>query len=227
MKHTKIDINAVIIDYGMGNIFSIKHACRHVGITPIITNSKKDIENADIIILPGVGAFADAMNALSKLDLINPLIDLIDSDKILFGICLGMQLLMTESYEFGHHNGLGIIQGKVVKFFDQTNETQKELKVPHIGWNHIYYSINDCIYFKNIKDESYMYFVHSFYAIPKDVNVISSYSLYGNTSLCSSIKYKNIFACQFHPERSGSKGLEIYKTLASIIQTQKQENNNG
>ena len=126
-----------IIDFGLGNLFSVKQACEYAGLQAHITSARKDIQSADAVILPGVGAFGDAMATLRKLDLVELLRDMAASDTPLVGICLGVQLLMTESYEFGCHQGLGIISGPVVRF-DNPREDGKILKVPQVGWNRIY-----------------------------------------------------------------------------------------
>lgn len=131
------EVNITIVDYGMGNLFSVKRACEYFGARAIITNSKEDILSSDAVILPGVGAFGYAMEALRRLDLVAVLLDLADSSKSIIGICLGMQLLMSESSEFGNHDGLGIIKGVVRKFKNPTDTTGKRLKVPQIGWNQI------------------------------------------------------------------------------------------
>jgi glutamine amidotransferase len=212
-----------IVDYGMGNLFSVKRACEYFGMIAEITSSYDAIESADAVILPGVGAFGDAMAALHKLNLVDLLRDLATSDKPLLGICLGIQLLMSESFEFGHHNGLGIFEGSVVRL-DHPMEGSKELKVPQVGWNTInkYHKDDqqdpwaDTI-LGGIEDGAFMYFVHSFVVKPKDSNLILSTSKYGHLDFCSVLGKDNIFACQFHPERSGSEGLIIYRNLSSII----------
>ena len=201
-----------IIDYGMGNLFSVKLACEQVGLDSLITNNKAEILTADALILPGVGAFADAMNDLSKMDLVNTIKEFINSGKPFLGICLGMQLLMTESEEFGKHKGLDIIKGKVLKF-----DNKKE-KVPQVGWNKIIKNKDwENSLAENLSDGEYMYFVHSFYCQPEDEEIILSETDYAGETYCSSLKKDNIFACQFHPEKSGEKGLLIYKNLANLI----------
>lgn len=209
------------MDYGLGNLFSIKHACKRVGMQPIITSTREEILNADAVILPGVGAFGDAMSSLKKLDLIEPLEEVVASYKPLIGICLGMQLLLSQSYEFGIHEGLGFVDGSVFKI--ENHYKHNKLKVPHVGWNRIFRNNfhNDDLsnlLFKGINDGEFMYFVHSFYVIPKDLEIILTTSHYGDIEFCSSLRYRNIFAFQFHPERSGLAGLEIYKNLALITQ---------
>ena len=211
-----------ILDYGLGNLFSIEQACAFVGLNSIITNSKKDILDADAVILPGVGAYGDAMLTLHRLDLVNVLRDIVESQKPLVGICLGLQLLMTESYEFGHHKGLSIIEGPVVRF-DAPKEKECILKVPQIGWNRIFQPADGLRWhgtlLDRIDDGEYMYFVHSYTVQPQDSNVILSNSRYGHIEFCSSIQYHNVFACQFHPERSGPDGMKLYHNLAALLQT--------
>jgi len=220
MGETK-NISAAIIDYGLGNLFSIKQACKHVGINAVITSNKKEIIAADVIFLPGVGAFANAMNSLQRLNLDGLLYDLAMRGKPFIGICLGMQLLMSESEEFGRHQGLGIIDGTVVRF----NEPKSEkgiLKVPQVGWNKIFRFHSDEKTstdtwsespLTGIDDGEFMYFVHSYYVKPDNPSVITSISYYGDIMFCSSLRYHNIFASQFHPERSGLPGLHIYRNI--------------
>lgn len=203
-----------IIDYGMGNLFSVAHACKTVGLNAIITADKKQIMSADALIFPGMGAFGDAMDNLKQLDLIHPIKDFVQSGKPFMGLCLGMQLLLTESEEFGTHKGLDIIEGSVKRF--QT----KEEKVPQIGWNHIQQPITrswDETPFSSVKNNEFMYFVHSYYITPTDEHVVLSYTSYAGTLYCSSVLKNNIFATQFHPEKSASEGLKIYRDWAMLF----------
>lgn len=215
-----------IVDYGMGNLFSVRQACEHVQLDVTITSSRDEILKADAVILPGIGAFGDAMATLSRLDLVGVLKDVASSGKPLAGVCLGLQLLMTESLEFGLHKGLGIIEGQVVKF-DNPLEGERQLKVPQVGWNSVHRvgreGMNEAEAWKDsplagLADGEFMYFVHSYIVQPEDDNVTLSVSRYGQIEFCSSIQSQNIFACQFHPERSGSEGLKIYRNLASHIE---------
>lgn len=211
-----------IVDYGMGNLFSVKHACESCGMEARMTSCTQTILAADAVILPGVGAFGDAMETLAKLDLVNVLRDVAASGKPLVGICLGMQLLMSESHEFGRHRGLGIIEGEVTRLVESFDGGRK-LKVPHIGWNRIYAPArpsegghprwNDSL-LEGVPEGAYMYFVHSFYPQPVDARVILSTTRYGSTEFCSSFRRDHVFAFQFHPERSGLQGLQIYHRLA-------------
>jgi len=204
-----------IVDYALGNLYSIKHACERVGLESIITSSRDEILQADGVLLPGMGAYGEAMQTLHKLDLVTVLQDYAASGRPLIGICLGIQLLLTESYEFGNHKGLGIIEGAVIPL-DHPHEGERELKIPQVGWNqlHALRSWNDTP-LEDIPNNEYMYFVHSFVPKPQDVNVVLSTTNYGGVEFCSSIQQKNIFACLFHPERSGIAGLRIYQNLAA------------
>ena len=211
-----------IVDYGVGNLFSVEQACAFVGLTSVITNSRKDILDADAVILPGVGAYGDAMATLHRLDLVGVLRDIAASATPLVGICLGLQLLMTESCEFGNHQGLGIIEGSVVPF-DAPRENDRILKVPHIGWNRIFQPAQGLPWqgtlLDGIIEGEYMYFVHSFIVQPQESSIVLSTSRYGQIEFCSSIQHRNVFACQFHPERSGLNGLQIYKNIKYILQS--------
>ncbi|WP_347174848.1 imidazole glycerol phosphate synthase subunit HisH [Polaribacter uvawellassae] len=210
-----------IIDYGIGNLFSVLKACEFVGINPEITNNIERIMSSDAIILPGVGAFNDAMKNLHKLDLVNPIIDFANSGKPLMGVCLGMQLLLTESEEFGNTKGLGVFEG-TCKRFPEKNMNVK-VKVPQITWNSIHSPPKTNFFKKNtpleeIKNGEYMYFVHSYYANLANKEEILSTTNYGGIEYCSSINKNNIFAFQFHPEKSGVEGLNIYKKFNELIQ---------
>ena len=212
-------IRVAIVDYCLGNLYSVKQACAYAGLDAMITSDKQTILDADAILLPGVGAYGDAMATLHRLDLVSVLRDIAASPKPFIGICLGVQLLMTESFEFGHHQGLGIIKGQVVPF-EQPREGDRVLKVPQIGWNRVYCAENvrwNETLLDGVCDGEYMYFVHSFIVQPDDPGVILSTSRYGQVNYCSSLHRRNVFASQFHPERSGVAGLRIYNNLAAQI----------
>jgi len=202
-----------IIDYQLGNLFSVKQACAYLGEDPVITTNKEEILGADYVILPGVGAFGDAMHNLESLDLVKPIKEFIASGKPFMGVCLGLQLLFTESEEFGRSKGLNLIEG-VVKKFQSSYTNGNALKVPQIEWNQIYETSNNSWQQSPLKvceRGDYMYFVHSYYVAPQEDQYILSTTKYGEYTYCSSVIKNNIFACQFHPEKSGKIGLEIYK----------------
>jgi imidazole glycerol-phosphate synthase subunit HisH len=210
-----------IVDYALGNLFSIAHACEHVGLQSIITSSKEDILRANAVLLPGMGAYGDAMQTLHKLDLVSVLRDYAASGRPLIGICLGIQLLLSESYEFGKHKGLGIIEGAVIPL-DHPSEGERKLKTPQVGWNQIHASRSwKDTPLENISENEYMYFVHSFVPQPLDVNMVLATTNYGGIEFCSSLQHNNIFACLFHPERSGKQGLKVYKKLKELIETRR------
>ncbi|HAS47573.1 MAG TPA: imidazole glycerol phosphate synthase subunit HisH [Microscillaceae bacterium] len=218
--HSSPDV--VIIDYNLNNLFSVKHACQHVGINARISADKNDIAKADALILPGVGAFGNAMQNLEKLDLIAPIIDSIQAQKPFLGICLGLQLLFEESDEFGHYKGLGVIPGQVQRFPGQT-DTQQSLKVPFIGWNEVHTTSGknwNNTPMMNTQDGEYMYFVHSNFVKPTAPEDILCVTKYKDFEYCSGIVKNNIFAVQFHPEKSAQKGLEIYQNWGKSIQVQ-------
>ena len=209
-----------IVDYGMGNLFSVKRACEHAGLRADITNRPHAVAAADAVIVPGVGAFADAMSALQRLDLVRVLHDAAAAEQPLIGICLGMQLLMDESHEFGRHRGLGIIAGDVVRL-PESSAGPRRLKVPHIGWNRVQAASSrdwSGSLFGGWQDGEYMYFVHSYYVRPQDASLVWSTTTYGTTAFCSGLRRGHITACQFHPERSGAVGLRFYANLAAQLQ---------
>jgi len=213
------NLQVAIIDYEMGNLFSVKRACEYVGLKPVITADKSIINDSDAMILPGVGAFGDAMNNLRKLDLITPIKEFIETGKPFMGICLGMQLLMTESEEFGNHQGLNIIKGRVIKFPYKNSE----IKVPQVGWNQIFMPLLakenhwEKSPLKDIKNGEFMYFVHSYYPKPESADAVLSTTIYEETKFCSSLLWKNVFAVQYHPEKSAKEGIRIYKNWALMI----------
>lgn len=215
---------AAVVDYGLGNLFSIRRACEHVGMEAVVTARKDDILRADVVVLPGVGAFGDAMTTLHRLDLVEVLRDVARSDTPLVGICLGIQLLMDESHELGTHRGLGIIEGSALRF-DQPREPGQLLKVPQVQWNGIFPPMDrlpdgnpwNGTPLAGLATGEFMYFAHSFYVRPSDPSVILSLSRYGDVEFCSALLRRNVFACQFHPERSGPPGLRVYRNVASAV----------
>ncbi|MCX5855348.1 MAG: imidazole glycerol phosphate synthase subunit HisH [Deltaproteobacteria bacterium] len=213
-----------IVDYGMCNLFSVHHACCSVGLNAIITSDKKQLLCAGAMILPGVGAFGEAMVNLRILDLIEPIKDFIASGRKFMGICLGMQLLLSESEEFGRHKGLNVIEGTVKKF---QGHTDIRIKVPQIGWNQIFPASEDswtASPLRGLKSGEFMYFIHSYYVEPSDIKVVLSHTKYHSTEYCSSLLRNNVFAAQYHPEKSGMKGLNIYRNWALSIKKQNGEN---
>ena len=210
MKSSK---NIVIIDYQMSNMFSIINALNYLNFNCHISSNPKSILSSDGVILPGVGSFPEAMNQLRSLDLIETILKFVSSGKPFMGICLGFQMLFSESSEFKNTKGLKVFEGKVLKFID--NKLTK--KVPHVGWNSVninslLFGLND--YSNNFfqENENY-YFVHSYYVSPQNNNIVLSTTNYNGLKFCSSILYENVFACQFHPEKSGYKGLELFKSF--------------
>jgi len=202
-----------IIDYQLGNLFSVKQACTYLGYDAEIVTDGQELQGADYAILPGVGAFGDAMKNLSKMDLIGPMKDFIAAGKPFMGVCLGLQLLFTESEEFGNNKGLNFIEGTVKKF-PPKNTDNEVLKVPQIEWNQIFETQQqpwNKSPLKSCRNGDYMYFVHSFYVQPQSGEAILSRTTYGGMTYCSSVFHGNIFACQFHPEKSGRYGVEIYR----------------
>jgi glutamine amidotransferase len=210
-----------IVDYGMGNLFSVDQACKKAGLSAFVTSSPEEVAESQGAILPGVGSFPDAMEALDRLGLTSVLKDLAASGAPLAGICLGMQLLMTESHEFGLHKGLDFFKGEVVPFLP-TSTNGRTLKVPQVGWNQIYDKGQGSLQWEDsplagLESGEYMYFVHSYYIRPEDETVVLSTSTYGDTEFCSSLIQGNIFGCQFHPERSGAVGISVYRELAAMV----------
>lgn len=208
-----------ILDYGLGNLFSIYQACEFVGLSPIITSNSNEINNSDGLILPGVGAFGDAMKNLNENDLIIPIINFAKSGKPFLGICLGMQLLFSESEEFGINKGLDLIKGQIKKF-PVKNEIGEKNLVPQIQWNQIFKSNSkgwENSALMNNNEGDYMYFVHSYFAIPSNKLDMLSYTIYADTKYASSVKRDNITGIQFHPEKSSKQGLQIYKTWSEQL----------
>lgn len=207
--------NIIIVDYQLGNLFSVKHALINIGLNARISSVASDIEKADAVVLPGVGAFQDAMRNLNEHDLIVPIRDFIKTGKPFMGVCLGLQLLFTESEEFGSGRGLDIISG-VVKKFPSSAANGNLIKVPQIAWNKIFQYPAGWMDspLQDMETGTFMYFVHSFYILPQNELFNLSWTQYCDMKYPSSIKKNNIFACQFHPEKSAIDGLKIYKRWA-------------
>lgn len=197
-----------IIDYQMGNLRSVQKAFERVGHEATITSDPRDIERADKVVLPGVGAFRDAAKELKRRDMWPLLQSIIDAGKPFLGICLGLQLLFDVSYEDGEHEGLGVLSGKVVRF-----DLPNDFKVPHMGWNQIK-GVHHAPIMKGIDDGTHFYFVHSYYVVPDDPEVVSLESTY-HQPFCAMVWRNNLFATQFHPEKSQKQGLQLLQNFAA------------
>ena len=198
-----------LIDYGMGNLRSVQKGLEKVGARVNVTDRAEDLRTASGIILPGVGAFRDCIHELTKFRLIDTLIEEISSGKPYLGICLGLQILFEESEEFGRCNGLGIFKGRVVRF------RESNLKIPHMGWNTINIKKPSPL-LNDIPDQSYFYFVHSYYVVPEDSEIILTSTEYG-VEFTSSVSKNNIFGVQFHPEKSQTLGLRMLSNFVEIV----------
>lgn len=199
-----------VVDYGVGNLFSLSSSLSAIGAQTVVTGDAEVIRAADKILLPGVGAFEDAARKLRESGLAEVVCEEARAGKPLLGICLGMQLLFEKSYEFGEFEGLGLIRGSVRPIADVI---PSDLKIPHIGWNALHMKKESAL-FRHIKDGDCVYFVHSFYAADCEESVIAT-SEYG-AELTAAVASGNIYGCQFHPEKSGAVGLSILKAFAEI-----------
>ena len=199
-----------IVDYGVGNLFSLEQSFAAIGAEVIVTKDAAVLRSADQIILPGVGAFGDAAEKLRKTGLDAVLKELSAAGKPLMGICLGMQMLFEKSYEYGEHEGLGLIPGKVVPIADVI---PAGLKIPHIGWNGLHFK-QDCPIFRRVNEGDCVYFVHSFYAADCDDSAVAT-AEYG-AELTAAVAKGNVYGCQFHPEKSGKVGLAILKAFTEL-----------
>lgn len=198
-----------IIDYDAGNLKSVEKAFEYLNEKAVITRNRKDILNADRVVLPGVGAFGDAMNNLRKFNLDRVIHEVVDSRIPFLGICLGLQLLFESSEESPGVEGLGILKGKIVKFQSENN-----LKIPHMGWNSLRLQ-NEGKLFEGIEDGAYVYFVHSYYLAADDEEIVKATAEYG-TTIHASVEKDNVFACQFHPEKSSNTGLHLLQNFAKL-----------
>jgi glutamine amidotransferase len=199
-------LRIAIVNYGVGNLRSVKRGLERSGATADITDATIDIEKSDAIVLPGVGAFKAALKSLNRLS--KPILNQVETGRPILGICLGYQILFTRSHEGGLRRGLGILRGDVVKL-------SGNLKLPHIGWNTISISRSDEIV-DGVEDSSYMYFVHSYAPKPLDKEIAVAYTTYGET-FPSIVSHNNIFATQFHPEKSGESGLRILQNFVKLV----------
>ncbi|MDO3377657.1 imidazole glycerol phosphate synthase subunit HisH [Geoalkalibacter halelectricus] len=203
-----------IIDYGMGNLRSVHKAFEQLGFSALVTDDPAVAARADHLVLPGVGAFKDCMDHLRTGGFIEPIRRHVESGRPFLGICLGLQLLFSESEEFGRHQGLGLIPGRVVRFPAGMRAGDEELKVPHMGWNRIAIKRHAPIY-QGIEDGAFVYFVHSYHVVPADSAVVATTTDYG-MDFCSSIWRDNVMATQFHPEKSQQVGLRILQNFAAM-----------
>jgi imidazole glycerol-phosphate synthase subunit HisH len=197
-----------IIDYGVGNLKSVYKALIGLGFEAVITSSEDEINSSKALILPGVGAYKDAMDNLNKSGLVGCIKENIQKGKPVLGICLGMQLFYEKSYEDGEYEGLGLLKGEIVRFSD-------ELKVPHMGWNNFIKGTEDSIA-KDINNDEYVYFVHSYYLKPEDEKEVVLWTDYG-TNVPAVVRKDNIIGMQFHPEKSGETGIKLLKNFGELI----------
>lgn len=216
--------DVAIVDYGMGNLFSVEAACAQAGLKAMITADAAGIERAASIILPGVGAFGEAMRRLREQGLDDVLRAYAGSGRPFFSICLGMQLLFDESDEFGSSPGLGLLPGRVVRF-EREGADGARYKIPAIGWNQVRLAREargpnwPVPPLAGLSEGEHFYFVHSYYVRPEDPRLALTSTRYAGVDYVSSLARDNIFACQFHPERSGRAGLRIYHNLAATIRS--------
>jgi glutamine amidotransferase len=212
-----------IVDYGLGNLRSVLQACEAVGLPARITDSPAELRAAPAAILPGVGAFGDAIAVLEDSGLADALREIVRDEKPLFGICLGFQLLLSESREFGRHRGLDFIPGAVVRLDQGGNGWQGGVKIPQVGWNQVWKRKPDAANRRTatpldaVDDGDCMYFVHSFMVVPADPGLVVSTTHYGGIEFCSAAARGPVFGCQFHPERSGPSGLRMYSRFADLL----------
>ena len=199
-----------IVDYGVGNLFSIQSSLCAIGCESLVTGRADDMAQADKIILPGVGAFGDAMDKLRRGGLDRVLISQAKAGKPLLGLCLGMQLLLDEGLEFGRHAGLGLIAGRIVPM---EGAISPALKIPHIGWNALHFGANKHPMFRHVKEGDHVYFVHSYHAV--DCPDVSATCEYGQ-EIVAAVAKENVWGCQFHPEKSGSAGLNVLRAFCEV-----------
>ena len=207
-----------VIDYGMGNLFNVVRTFEALDCNVSVSNNYNEILQADKLLLPGVGAFEDGMTDLKKSNLDNSIKEFSFNERPLMGICLGMQLLMSNSHENGNHDGLNLVEGEVLRF-KSPDEKSFNYKIPQIGWNKLLEPqpntwIDSIL--EGVSFNPYMYFLHSYYVSPKDQKVILSETSYGQNTFCSVLQKNQIMGCQFHPERSGEVGLKILKNFLEL-----------
>jgi glutamine amidotransferase len=218
MRTCDASVDIIVIDYGMGNLRNVQKAFEHIGIAARISPSPGDLERADGWVLPGVGAFGDAMQNLRQAGLVEPIRKGVAHGKPLLGICLGLQLLFEESNEMGLHRGLGILPGRVLRFEDGLEQAGQVLKVPHMGWNQLHITKHGATsaLLADMPDGSYAYFVHSFYALPADASTVLATTDYG-VDFASVVGRGHVFGAQPHPEKSQEVGLQILRNFAQIV----------
>jgi glutamine amidotransferase len=205
----------VIIDYGMGNLRSAQKGFERVGLPARLSSDPADLAGAEKLVLPGVGAFRDCIGNLRAGGFVAPLLAHVAAGKPLLGICVGLQLLFSESEEFGRHQGLGVIPGKVVRFPAGMRQDGEELKVPHMGWNDLAIR-RQAPLFRGIQAGRFVYFVHSYFAVPDDPQVVAAEARYGEVTFCAALWRDNVMATQFHPEKSQEVGLAILKNFGDL-----------
>ena len=198
-----------VVDYGVGNLHSVAKALEKVGAQVRVTSDWKDVEKSDGVVLPGVGAFKDSMDAMHRSELAKAITDFIASGKPFLGVCVGLQMLFAESEEFGLSKGLGIFPGRVIRFTG-------DQKIPHMGWNQVRIKKEGNPLLKGLKDGEYLYFVHSYYVMPQDPAIVAAQTHYGVDFTCM-VWEKNVFGTQFHPEKSQTAGLKIYENFKDLV----------
>ncbi|MBQ8830455.1 MAG: imidazole glycerol phosphate synthase subunit HisH [Oscillospiraceae bacterium] len=203
-----------IVDYGVGNLFSIASSLKYLEIESVVTNDAEILKGASHIILPGVGAFGDAMEKLKSTGLVPVLTELVKEGKPIMGICLGMQMLFEKSFEYGEHEGLGWIKGIVRPLEESFKAKNIDLKIPHMGWNSLTFAKTGTPVLKYVKEGDFVYFVHSFYA-DDCADALKAWADYG-VKIPAVVARDNVFGCQFHPEKSGNIGLSILKAFSEI-----------
>lgn len=205
-----------IVDYGVGNLYSLQSSLRHVGVDCAVTGEKQEIQNASGVILPGVGAFGDAIGKLRRNGLDQTVYREAKAGKPLLGICLGMQLLYEASNEYGLHAGLGLVHGQVIPLEQSLKQAgQTELKVPHMGWNDLILQ-GESPLLRHNREGEFVYYVHSYYAAVTDETV--AWSWYGPVKVTGAVQSGNVFGTQFHPEKSGEVGLRILRAFAELCE---------
>lgn len=203
----------VIIDYGMGNLSSVKNALDFLGLESKISSDEEDIRNSKALILPGVGAFPDAMDTIERLSLDKIIREEVAKNKPLLGICLGMQLLFENGFEGLERKGLGLLKGSIVKM---EADKKNNIKIPHIGWNNLIYNKKDEL-FNSIEEGKFVYYVHSYFVQNYNDEDLVAYSEYGENKIPGVVRCKNVMGAQFHPEKSGTVGLNILKNFGELI----------